>query len=287
MKKLLFLLWLPVAMNLSAQERIAPTIEQIGRFSRTTLNVVLTGENIILESALKEAMENKWNITPLKFIDKAEFEANTGDANRTFLLLAGGSFQKNPEEKSFVYTFLNILMGGGVSLDNLSEFLLLPVSCDGQSIDKALLFMDAFVDIMQRHIVSMQQNPKLAKQQLDNIYNKNIERLVGRYLVLVKEDVTYTVTEEEKQQQFNNRLRIVEDGDVENAMNTKAKNQVVGLSLYPRVGSPKGTFCYSLLIAADTHELIYFKRHKVSKEAQQGFLKEELKRFGIYLRKSK
>ncbi|MDR0694674.1 MAG: hypothetical protein LBF81_05185 [Prevotellaceae bacterium] len=287
MKKLLFLLWLPVAVNLSAQECIAPTIEQIERFSRTTLNVVLPGENIILEAALKEAIENKWKITPLKFIDKPEFEANTGDANRTFLLLVGGSFHKNSEEKLFVYTFLNLLMGGGVSLETLSEFLLLPVSCDGQSIDKSLLFMDAFVDIMQRHIVSMQQNPKLAKQKLDDIYNKNIERLTGRYLMLVKDDIAYTVTEEEKQQQFNNRLSIVEDSDVENAVINEAKNQVIGLTLYPRVGSPKGTFCYNMLIAADTHELIYYKRHNVSKKDNQGFLKEELKRFGIYLRKSK
>ncbi|MDR0582287.1 MAG: hypothetical protein LBG31_04910 [Prevotellaceae bacterium] len=287
MKKFLLLLWLPVVVNLSAQERITPTVEQIERFPRTTLNVVLPGENIILEAALKEAMENKWKLTPLKFIDKPEFEANIGDANRTFLLLVGGSFQKDQEEKMFIYTFLNLLMGGGVSLETLSEFLLLPVSCDGQSIDKSLLFMDAFVDIMQRHIVSMQQNPKLAKQKLDDIYNKNIERLTGRYLMLVKDDITYTVTEEEKQQQFNNRLHIVEDSDVENALITEAKNQVIGLTLYPRVGSPKGTLCYNMLIAADTHELIYFKRHNVNKKDKQGFLKEELKRFGIYLRKSK
>jgi hypothetical protein len=147
--------------------------------------------------------------------------------------------------------------------------------------------MEAFVDIMQRHIVNMQRNPKLAKQSLDNLYNKNIERLVGRYLMLVKDDITYTLTDEEKKLQFNDRLSIVEDLDVENAINTKAKNQVIGLTLYPRVGSPKGTFCYNMLIAADTHELIYFKRHKLRKESDQGFLKEELKRFGIYLRKSK
>ena len=287
MKKILFLLWLPIAINLSAQERIAPTAEQIERFSRTTMNVVLTGENIILEAALRHSMDSLWKITPLKFIDKAEFDANISDANRTFLLLVGGSFQKNEEEKMFVYTFLNLLMGGGESLDKLSEFLLLPVSCDGQPVDKSVLFMDAFVDIMQRHIVNMQHNPKLAKQSLDNLYNKNIERLVGRYLMLVKDDITYTVTEEEKTLQFNDRLSIVEDSDVENAINTRAKNRVIGLTLYPRVGSPKGTFCYNMLIAGDTHELIYFKRHKVSKENDQGFLKEELKRFSIYLRKSK
>ncbi|MDR3132768.1 MAG: hypothetical protein LBU42_01935 [Prevotellaceae bacterium] len=287
MKKILLLLWLPVAITLSAQERIMPTAEQIERFSRTTLNVVLTGENILLEAALKDALESKWKLTPLKFIDKVEFDANVGDANRTFLLLVGGSFQKGEEEKLFVYTFLNLLMGGGVSLDKLSEFLLLPVSCDGQSIDKPLLFMSAFVDIMQRHVLSIQQNPKLAKQKLDDRYNKNIERLVGRHLMLVKDDITYTVTEEEMAQSFNGRLRIVEDGDVEQAMTAEAKNQVIGLTLYPRVGSPKHTFCYNMLIAADTHELIYFKRHKVNKKQEQGFLKEELKRFGIYLRKSK
>ncbi|MDR3350694.1 MAG: hypothetical protein LBN98_03465 [Prevotellaceae bacterium] len=287
MKKLLMLLWLPVAMNLSAQERITPTSEQIERFPRTTLNVVLPNENILLESALKEAMENKWKITPLKFIDKAEFEANIGDANRSFLLFAGGSFQENPEEKSFVYTFLNLLMGGGESLNKLPEFLLLPVSCDGQSIDKSLLFMDAFVDIMQRHIRSIQKNPKLAKQRLDAFYNKNIERLTDRYLLLEKDDITYTVTDEEKALLFNGRLSVVEDSDIEKAVTAKAKNQIVGLTLYPRVGSPKDTWCYNLLIAADTHELIYFKQHKVNRKKGQGFLKEELKRFGIYLRKSK
>ncbi|MDR1405717.1 MAG: hypothetical protein LBI89_00750 [Prevotellaceae bacterium] len=287
MKKLLLLLWWPVAVHLPAQERIAPTVEQIERFSRTTVNVVLTGGDMLLEAALKEAMENRWTVTPVRFIDRAEFDANIGDANRTFLLLTGGSFQKKEEEKLYVYTFLNLLMGGGVSLEKLSEFFLLPVSCDGQPVDKPLLFMETFVDIMQRHVVSLQQNPKLAKQELGDIYNKNIERLTGRHLMLVKEDVTYPVTEEDMRLVFNNRLGMVEDEDVAQAVLTGAKNRIVGLTLYPRVGSPKGTFCYNMLIAGDTHELIYFKRHKVSRSDQQGFLKEELKRFGIYLRKSK
>jgi hypothetical protein len=288
MKRILLLsLWLPVAGCLSAQERITPTAEQIERFSRTTTNVVLTGENILLDAALKEAMENRWKITPLKFIDKAEFEANLSDANRTFLLLVHGSFQKAEKEKSFAYTFLNLLMGGGASLDKLSEFILLPASCDGQPDEKPLLFMEAFVDIIQRHVRELQQNPKTAKQELDNRYNKNIDRLIGRHLMLVKDDMTCAFTEEEMKKLFNDRLLIVEDTTVAEAMNTKEKNRIVGLSLYPRVGAPKGTFCYNLLIASDTHELIYFKRHKVSKQSAQGFLKEELKRFGIYLRKSK
>ncbi len=273
---------MPAAITLTAQKRIAPTAEQIERFSRTTTNVVLTGSNMLVEAALREALEKQWKITPLKFIDKAEFEATMSDANSSFLLMIGGTFEKDSEPNN--YTYLNLVMGGNVAFDQLAEFILLPISCEGQPDDKPVAYMAAFVDIIQRHVKRVQEKPKTVKQELDT-YNDNLPRLRTRTLIIAKEDIAYDVTEEALTEQFNNKIEIVDGDAVLDAMDGQAFNKIAGLTLYPRVGSEKGTYCYNMLIACDTHELIYFKRHKITGKKQQGFLKEEIKRMGIQARK--
>ena len=41
---------------------------------------------------------------------------------------------------------------------------------------------------------------------------------------------------------------------------------------------PCRTWCYKMIISADTYELYYFKKHKISPKKGPGFLKSDLKR---------
>jgi hypothetical protein len=281
-KYLLAYLFFLAAANLSAQQLILPTAEQIERFSRTTTHVVLTGENMLLDMSLREAVEKKWKITPVRFIDEAEFKESMTDANRTFLVMVGGTFKKDKELNNYI--FLNLMMGGGVSLDQLTDFILIPITCEGQGEDKPIMLMEAFLDIIQRHVKQLQENPKKVGLDLDT-YNANLDRLHDRQVLITEEDFAYPRTPEELNQQFGSSLELVSFQDLEKALQNGTRNKVAALTLYPRIGEPKGTYCYNMLVACDTHELIYFKRHKVRGTNQQGFLKEEIKRIARYTQK--
>ena len=43
-----------------------------------------------------------------------------------------------------------------------------------------------------------------------------------------------------------------------------------------------GSYCYKMLINAETYEIYYFSRHKISKKFGAGFLPEDIKRINSY-----
>lgn len=274
---LLLILLLGSAAGLMAQKRVAPTPEQIERVARTTTGVVLTGHNILLEAALREAVEKKWTLTPVAFIDTAEFNRHIGDANRTFLLIVGGTFKDDAAQNG--YTFLNLVMGGSLQLEKLADFILWPLTCKGQDEDRALLLMEASIDVIQNHIRLLQQNPALARADMDT-YNIYIPKLRDRTILIAAEDLSAPVPDDEMQR-FDGRLKIVDRTEIADAITDSRPNTVVGIALYPIDDRLKAPYCYTMLIACDDHELLYFKRHKVRNPKQRGFLKEELRRITI------
>ncbi|MDR2361449.1 MAG: hypothetical protein LBD91_01825 [Prevotellaceae bacterium] len=280
---LLLLLCCWTTAGLFAQRRAAPTAEQAERVLRTTTEVVLTGHNMLLEAALRSAVEKKWNLTPVAFIDTATFHRHIGDANRTFLLIVGGTFNNDAAQNG--YTFLNFLMGGHTEFDKLSDFLLWPLACKGQDEDNAWLFMEAFIDIIQQHIRLVQQNPSLVRADMDT-YNNNIPQLRTRTILIADDDIPSEIPEAEMSR-FNGRLKIVSRHEVADAMMNALPNTVAGIALFPLDEQLKSPWCYTMLITCDTHELIYFKRHKVRNPKQRGFLKEELRRISIPFRVGK
>jgi hypothetical protein len=265
------------AVALFAQKRIAPTVEQIERVMRTSTSVVLTGENMLLDAALRSAVEKNWTITPVTFIDTAELHRTLSDANRTFLLFVGGTFRDDATQNG--YTFLNFVMGGGLEPNQLADFVLWPVTCSGQSEDRALVFMDAFIDIIQQHLRTVQNNPKLAKADMD-AYNSAIQRLPTLSIWIAEDDMTYDMTEADREG-FDGHLHLVSYDAIADALERRAERTAVGLSLFPLDDRLKDTYCYNLIIACDTHELLYFKRHKVRRPQQRGFLKEEIYRLSL------
>ena len=284
MKKYIFtFLLLFLACSVIAQKRVVPTQEQIARVERTTTNIVLTGENMLLEAALRSAVEKNWTITPVTFIDNEEFLENIEDANRTFLLLVNGTFKKDKSQSNYI--FLNFLMGGATTIDELSDFILLPLACSENDEDLAILFMNAYVNIVQQHLKLLQEKPKQARAELDT-YNSGIDKLTGRQIVMHRSAIAYDVTDGEIVELFNNNISFVTDLEMEHAVNTQAKNKVAAITLFPD-NEQSGGYCYNLLIACDTHELLYFKRHKIRGNNQSGFLKEELKRISIPFRDKK
>ncbi len=273
MKKYLVLsICMLATAGLFAQKRVVPTPEQIERVTRTTTCVVLTGENMIMDAALREAVEKNWKLTPVEFIDKPAFDKTMNDANRTFLLMVNGTFKKDAEMNGYI--FLNFLMGGGASLDKLADFMLLPIAGENQDEDMSIALMPALVDIVQRHVQHIQENPKTVKRGLDD-YNSNVSLLPTRYILLSAEDIAYDISDDELKKQSNGHISLISADEMVEAATIGATNKVVGFTLQPEGGA----YGYNMLIDCSTHELLYFDRHRLKAGNRKGFTKSEIQLF--------
>ena len=58
-------------------------------------------------------------------------------------------------------------------------------------------------------------------------------------------------------------------------------NKLVSYVVAPTEALP-GSYCYKMLINAETHEIYYYSRHKISKKYGAGFLPEDIKRINSY-----
>jgi hypothetical protein len=266
-----------MAVGVFAQKRAVPTPEQAERVLRTTTDVVLSGQNMLLDAALRSAVEKNWTITPVAFIDTAEFNRRIGDANRTFLLIVGGTYHDDDVPNG--YTFLNFVMGGNTVFEKLSDFMLWPLTCKGRDEDDAILFMEAFVDIIQQHVRLIRQNPSMARADIDT-YNNNIPQLRSRTILIAADDIPSPIPDAEMER-FGGHLKIVSRAEIADALTNASPDTVVGLAIFSLDEQLKSSSCFTMLITADTHELLYFKRHKVRNPRQRGFLKEEIRRIGI------
>ena len=60
-------------------------------------------------------------------------------------------------------------------------------------------------------------------------------------------------------------------------MEKKTPDTVASFTVVP-ADAQVGSFCYKMLIDCESHQLYYFRKHKITKKAGAGFLIEDIKR---------
>jgi hypothetical protein len=72
-------------------------------------------------------------------------------------------------------------------------------------------------------------------------------------------------------------ITVTDEDDADSYMLDEVSGTLVSYVVAP--SEPvKGSFCYKMLIDAQTHELYYYRKHKISPKAGAGFLPEDIER---------
>lgn len=259
----------------SAQAQIDTKKVKISDFTQKITKVVLTG-NQFQDASLKSEVTAKWTVSPFEFCTLNEFESLRGDDNYYFLLTTKGQFKKESEPGLM---FLTLVKGGGNSadgIDGMLEIVALPyVSAENPS-GREMVFLPAFLDIIQNYTLESMDKDVSAYMGLPN-YSLNIAKSGGMTIVFSSGDLSSEITSEMRNAFSDMNVLLLPEEDADEYLSPSRTNTLVSYVAVPSNPKP-GSYCYKMLIDPHTNTLYYFRRHKISKSVGPGFLAEDIKR---------
>lgn len=231
------------ALPASGQGKIYTRKMRLADFPTKTTKIVLEG-NSFLELTLREEIAVHWRISPFEFCDQEEYGRLRNSSDHYFLTLA--------QEEGLAYL---ILTKGGRKgekdqLKQAFEVIRMPIASVDDPSGRELVFMGAFLDIIQHFVEQAMLSDKVAYGGLEAA---NGTKLKGKTAYLGP------------------------DAADEAYLQEKA-DALLGITIAPEEVSFK-TVCYKMLISADTHELLYYEKIRYKGPADGQFTDADARRF--------
>ena len=241
----LFLAFILLTTTLTAygQGKIYTRKMRLADFPTKTTKVVLEG-NSFLELTLREEIAVHWRISPFEFCDQDEYERLRHSSDYYFLTLL--------QQEGLAY--LTLAKGGKEGekdqLKQAFEVIRMPMASVDDPTGRELVFMGAFLDIIQHFVEQAMLSDKTA---YGGLAASNDVRLKGRTVYLDPDAADEAYLEEKA-------------------------DALLAITIAP-VQVSFSTFCYKMLISADTHELFFFDRRKYKGPADGHFTDADARRF--------
>ena len=273
MKKLIILITaLIMPLMAGAQAQITTKKVKIEDFTQKVTKVVLNG-NPFYDTSFKDEVAARWRISPYEFCTLEEFEGLKGNDSYYFLILTQGQFRK---ETAPGLQFISLVKGGqgaDKGIGDMLEVVSLPFASAEYPSGRELIFLPAFLDIIQNHTLEAMENDFNAYGGLSNTAQK-LGKAGNIDIVISEDDLNSLVS---KEMTDSEGMTITDEDDADSYMLDEVSGTLVSYVVAP--SEPvKGSFCYKMLIDAQTHELYYYRKHKISPKAGVGFLPEDIER---------
>ena len=273
MKKLIILITaLIMPLMAGAQAQITTKKVKIEDFTQKVTKVVLNG-NPFYDTSFKDEVAARWRISPYEFCTLEEFEGLKGNDSYYFLILTQGQFRK---ETAPGLQFISLVKGGqgaDKGIGDMLEVVSLPFASAEYPSGRELIFLPAFLDIIQNHTLEAMENDFNAYGGLSNTAQK-LGKAGNMDIVISEDDLNSLVS---KELTDSEGMTVTDEDDADSYMLDEVSGTLVSYVVAP--SEPvKGSFCYKMLIDAQTHELYYYRKHKISPKAGVGFLPEDIER---------
>lgn len=276
MKKLIILFAaLIMPLMAGAQAQITTKKVKLEDFTQKVTKVVLNG-NPFYDTSLKDEIAARWRISPYEFCTLEEFETLKGNDAYYFLIITQGQFRK---EAAPGLQFLSLVKGGqgaDKGIGGMLEVVSVPFAAAEDPSGRELIFLPAFLDIIQNHTLEAMENDFNAYGGLQNTTQK-IGKADKMTIVISEDDLNSLVSKAITDQAFDEGMILTDEDDADSYMLDNVSETLVSYVVAP--SEPvKGSYCYKMLIDAQTHELYYYRRHKILPKAGVGFLPEDIER---------
>ena len=159
----LLLLCLPLALE--AQGDLYTKSARLADFPQKSTKIVLSGQ-AVTDAVLREEITSRWRISPYEFCTTEEFDELRGSQRFYFLHI----------ESDDEFTWLHLTKGGpttGNPLRTAMEVVSVPIaSADDINADE-LVFLPAFIDIIQEYLLQAIVSDKVSYRGLRGIVSKD------------------------------------------------------------------------------------------------------------------
>ena len=278
MKKLLMILAVAlIPMIAGAQAQILTKKVKISDFTEKVTKVVLTG-NEIFDLSLQEEVKARWRVSPYEFCTWAEFMNDRNSSDYYFLLTTSAQFKKESEPGLEMFSLVK--GGTGATINSMMEVMFMPFASAEDPSGREYVFLSALLDIIQAHTVKSMEKDLNGYVGLSG-YSTNMTRAGNMEIVFSEDDLNSEITREYMDINFDSDILVTDEDTADYYILENTPNTLVSYVVAPSNGNI-GSYCYKMLINAQTHEIYYFSRHKISKKYGVGFLTEDIKRINSY-----
>lgn len=261
---------------MSAQAQIVTKDAKIEDFQEKTTKIVLTG-NEFFDSALSEEIRTRWNISPYEFCTLEDFNSLKGSSDYYFLMCVKSRFKKEPEPGIQMLTLIKGGEKADKGLGKMLELVSIPLCSAKYPSGREMIFLPALIDIMQEQVIHVLSSSISAYSSLSEA-SGNMFDARDMSIVFSEDDLSDEVSEEMLSQYFHDGVFLSDESGADDIMLGNMENTLVSYTVAPFEPTAGSSFCYKMLIDAGTHELYYFKKHRITKKAGPGFLPEDLMR---------
>jgi hypothetical protein len=239
--------------------------------------VVLTG-NEMFDLSLQEEVKARWRVSPYEFCTWEEFMNDRNSSDYYFLLTTSGQFKKETEPALDMFSLVK--GGTGATINSMMEVMFLPFASAEDPSGREFVFLPVLLDIIQDHTLKSMEKDMNGYVGLSG-YSTNMTRTGHMQIVFSEDDLNSEITREYMDINFDSDIVVTDEDTADIHIFENTPNTLVSYVVAPTNGNI-GSYCYKMLINAQTHEIYYFSRHKISKKYGVGFLTEDIKRINSY-----
>lgn len=252
----------------AAQGRIVTRKHRISDFTSKVTRVVLSG-NELFDLRFQEEISRRWRISPYEFCSRAEYEASKKSTDYYFLVPVNGQFK---DESAPGVAFLSLEKGGEPgSNDPLKASLTLlnfPYASVSFPSGREFVFLPAIIDIIQDYTLQAMTSDVAGYTGLGG-YAQRVRKNWDKDIYLSEDDIAEPLP-------LGCGLESHDEDDVDAAFAEGREDLLVGYVVAP-TDPENGSWCYKMVISANTHELYYFDRHKIGTRNPAAFLPRDIK----------
>lgn len=271
MKRLLIILTgILIPMLASAQAHIETKKVKISDFTQKITKVVLHG-NDFYDAILKDEIALRWRISPYEFCTLEEFEELKTNSQYYFLITTLGQFKK---ETAPGIQFLSLVKGGKGAkkgVGEMMEVISLPYASAEYPSGRELVFLPALLDIIQNHTLKSMESDFDGYIGMSR-YTRKMQTAQDMKIVFFEDEINKEV--DRVMRASDERFVMADEDEADQYFIDNAPNTLVSYMVAP-AEPVNGSYCYKLLINAETHELYFYRRHKITDKYGVGFLIED------------
>jgi len=279
MKKL-FIFYFVLIPFLAIGQNAVPTQNQIKTFLKSTTYVVLDQSmfGTIYNEKIKSAMEKHWKLTKFEFITKAEYVQKRRNPNSSFLAKTEVVFKK--DKNKIKYQFLNLMLGiSSARVTAMPDLANFPLAYAEGSEDNYSYKLGVILIFLQNHLKLLQANPKLSEKNIIKYYNSQRTQIHDKTLYVLKEELAQNINSINKiSTYYKFPVKIVEQKDIETAINNKNANIVFFHVVKPEKKNMRKERCYKIILGASDSYLYYWSMDKISSKKPSGILIQDFKK---------
>ncbi len=274
MKKILLIIALAaISASAFAQAQIDTKKVKIGDFTQKVTKVVLTG-SALFDGVLQDEVAARWRVSPYEFCTLEEFNSLKNSDKYYFLLTTKGQFKKETEPS---LQFLTLVKGGNQAskgIDEMLEIVSLPIASAEDPSGRELVFLPVFLNIIQKYTVDSMDKDYSAYAGLGN-YTSRISKSEGMNIVFSEDDLDATVTENELA-----GFVVTDEDSADKFVMDNTPNTLVSYVAAPS-NPVNGSFCYKMLVNAETYELYFYRKHRINAKNGPGFMPYDIRHINI------